>query len=267
MLSSFIEGFWLGNASILTTACLLPLYPGLIAFLAGSAEDERTRRATGWLGLLVLAGVMTMMTLIGLVLSLLSASADTVLPVVLPLIYGLVIVFGVMMFFGRNPFARIQTIQAPIFRNPYVTSYVYGLLFGPMAFPCIGPFLISTFVLGAANTELLGQNLIYFVGFGLGFGWPLVVLPLLALPLQRRLVGTMARHHALLERSGGLLLIAAGLFGILSELAPQYVEGWPLEFTQTENLIYWGVVALIVVAVGVLTVRQGQQRNTALPTA
>lgn len=258
MFAQFIEGFGFGNASILTTACLLPLYPGLIAFLAGTAENERTRRATAWLGVLVLAGVLTMMTLIGLVLSLLSTSADSVLPVVLPLIYGLVIVFGVMMFVGRNPFARIQTIQAPVFRNPYLTAYVYGLLFGPMAFPCIGPFLISTFVLGATDSALLGQNLIYFIGFGLGFGWPLMVLPLLALPLQRRLVSLMGRHHTLMERSAGILLIAAGVFGILSELGPKYVAGWPLEFTQTENLIYWGGVALVVVAVGLVTLRRAQ---------
>jgi len=34
-MNELIGGFLAGNAAILTNACLLPLYPGLIAFLAG----------------------------------------------------------------------------------------------------------------------------------------------------------------------------------------------------------------------------------------
>ena len=35
------EAFSLGAAAILTNACVLPLYPGLIAFLAGGANENR----------------------------------------------------------------------------------------------------------------------------------------------------------------------------------------------------------------------------------
>jgi len=44
------EAFSLGAAAILTNACVLPLYPGLIAFLAGGAGERR--RLSGWLGLI-----------------------------------------------------------------------------------------------------------------------------------------------------------------------------------------------------------------------
>jgi cytochrome c-type biogenesis protein len=260
MIEQFFTGFRLGSAAILTTACLLPLYPGLIAFLAGNVENERTRRATAWLGLIVLLGILTMITAMGFLLSVLAASADALLPYILPLVYGLVIVFGVMMFVGRNPFAKLQTIQAPILQNPYATAYVYGLLFGPMAFPCIGPFLVSTFALGVTNSNLLIENLIYFVGFGFGFGWPMVILPLLALPFQRRLVGLLAQYHTLLERAAGILLIAVGIFGILTELLPQLSADWEIEFNNTTNFAYWLSVFMIVMVVSLVTMRQAEHR-------
>ena len=55
-MNELVGAFVLGNAAILTNVCLLPLYPGLIAFLAGSAA-EGNRRTTPWLGLAVLATV------------------------------------------------------------------------------------------------------------------------------------------------------------------------------------------------------------------
>ena len=48
--------FVLGNQAILTNVCMLPLYPGLIAFLAGNVNNEKAQRATNWLGIIVLAG-------------------------------------------------------------------------------------------------------------------------------------------------------------------------------------------------------------------
>src|SRR5215207_4738271 len=40
---------------------------------------------------------------------------------------------------GRKPFARLATTQAPVFRNPFLTAFCYGLLLGPMTLPCAGP--------------------------------------------------------------------------------------------------------------------------------
>ncbi|MBZ0278753.1 MAG: hypothetical protein K8I60_21575 [Anaerolineae bacterium] len=259
-MQELLTAFSLGNAAILTNACLLPLYPGLIAFLAGNAQNERSRRATGWLGLLVLAGVLTMMTLVGLILYVLQQSFGDALSLLLPIIYGVVIIMGVLMLLDKNPFARFSTAQAPVLRNPYLTAYVYGLFFGPMTLPCTGPIILGAFTLGAGNTGELVNGLLYFLAFGLGFGWPLALLPLVAMPLQRRLVGWLGRHHLLLNRASGILLVAVGIFGILTELLPNYTgqddilgpNGW---------LIYWLAVAVIAVGIGYVTYRAENQRQ------
>ncbi len=247
-MDQWILAFTLGNAAILTNACLLPLYPGLMAFLAGNANNERARQATALLGVLVLAGILTMMVFIGFILALLSASFGAVLTYLLPIIYAIVIILGFMMLIGRNPFATLQTTQAPMLRNPYLTAYVYGLFFGPMTLPCTGPIILSAFTLGSGISSV-ASGLSYFFFFGLGFGWPLVLLPVLALPFQRRIVGWLSRNHDMLNIASGILLIAVGIFGILTELLPQYRTGFYLN--QTMQLGYWAIVAVLTIVVAI----------------
>src|SRR5690606_17217663 len=177
----------------------------------------------------------------------------------LPLIYGIVIVFGVMTLLDRSPFARLATAQTPMLRNPYGMAYVYGLLFGPMTLPCTGPVITSAFLLGANDARALADGLIWFLAFGVGFGWPLVMLPLLALPLQRRLVGGLARYHQLLNRAAGILLIAVGVFGILTELLPQDTS---IVIEQAVWFIYWGIVAALIIVVSIVSYRAARERVT-----
>jgi cytochrome c-type biogenesis protein len=220
-MNELIEAFVLGNSAILTNVCILPLYPGLMAFLAGNANNEGAQKAMRWLGLLVLAGVLTLMTAVGAILYLLQQSFGAILPILLPIIYGVIILLGVLMLFGRNPFNRLSQVQSPTLRNPYVGAYVYGLLLGPMTLPCAGPVILSAFLLGAGSFAALGSSLVFFFVFGLGFGWPLVLLPFLAMSFQRRFTGWMTQNYQLLTRASGVLLVAIGMLGIYADLLPQ----------------------------------------------
>ncbi len=213
-----LEAFVLGNSAILKNVCMLPLYPGLIAFLAGSNASGKSR-PSAWLGVLVLAGVLTMMLLIGAVFSVARQSIASVLPVLLPAIYGLVVALGILMLLGLNPFARLATSQSPVLRDPRATAFLYGALLAPMTLPCIGPLIIATFALGAGSAGTLAQGLLYFLAFGLGFGWPLVALPLLAAPLQRRFTKWLSARYTLIGRISGALLVVIGLVGLYSEFA------------------------------------------------
>ncbi len=219
-MNELLQAFVLGNGAILTNVCMLPLYPGLIAFLAGNAGNERTQKATKWLGFLVLAGVLTMMLAVGWLLYTFQQSFGAVLPILLPSIYIVVFVLGLLMLSGRNPFARLGTTQIPILRNPYAAAFLYGLLLGPMTLPCAGPLVISAFLLGANSSEALASSLTYFLFFGLGFGWPLVLLPLVAQPFQRRFTQWMTRNHVALTRASGVLLVLIAVFGMVTEVLP-----------------------------------------------
>ncbi len=220
-MNELFGAFLLGNAAILTNVCLLPLYPGLIAFLAGNAANEQAKRLTPWLGLMVLLGILSLMTGIGLLLYLLEASFGGLLVWLLPVIYGAVILLGVLMLFGVNPFARFSGVNTPVLHNPLASAYLYGVLLGPMTLPCTGPVVVSAFLIGAGSAAALTSSLLYFFAFGLGFGWPLVLLPFAALPLQQRGVGWLTRNHTMLTRLSGILLLSIGVFGAVTELLPQ----------------------------------------------
>ena len=213
-MSTYLGAFLLGNV------CVLPLYPGLIAFLAGNLENERVRRGGVLLGASVLAGVLATMIAVGFVLFAIGQSFSRILPWLLPVIYGVVIALGLAMLLGKNPFARLATAHAPVVSNPYAASFLYGSLLAPMTLPCTGPVIIGAFVLGVGSAAALGESLLYFLAFGLGFGWPLLVLPLVAMPFQRGLTRWLAGNAQVLGRLAGALLLAIAAFGIWVDVLP-----------------------------------------------
>ena len=233
MLATLAGAFVLGNASILTNVCLLPLYPGMIAYLLGLASPrsqapvgtaamtaQPSRWRAGLLGLCVLAGVLVLMTAVAALLTVARASLAGLLPLLLPFVYLSVIGLGVVLLLGRNPLARLPIGGARLPRRPYLAAFTYGLLLGPMTLPCTGPVVLSAFVLGLSSPGFLLDGLAYFAVFGLGFGWPLVLIPVVAAGADRRFAGWFVRHHGALTRLSGWLLVAIGMFGLLYEVAP-----------------------------------------------
>ncbi len=220
-MSALLQAFVLGNGAILTNVCLLPLYPGLVAFLAAQhAGDDAARRARGTLGLFVLAGVLSLMLVLGAVLAAVRASFASVLPWLLPVVYASVAALGLALLLGRSPFARLVQTDAPRMRDPRATAFVYGVLLAPMTLPCTGPVVVAAFVLGAGEPAALGAELAYVLAFGLGFGWPLAVLPWLAMAAQRRWLGVLVRYHRRLELASGALLVAIAAWGVVTEVLP-----------------------------------------------
>ena len=126
----------LGSAA---SPCLLPLYPGFIAYLAGNSRSIAGTRASGLLGLLVLLGVLSAMVVVAVVLGLLSRSIGSILAYLIPVVDGILILLGLLLVAGRNPFARLPGARVPVLANPYGQAYVYGLMLGPLALPCAGP--------------------------------------------------------------------------------------------------------------------------------
>ena len=220
-MADYVEAFLLGNAAILSNVCLLPLYPGLVVMLSARLSNPRSRLSTMTLGLAVLAGIVSFMIAIGFVLYQASRSVADILDWLLPLIYGTVLALGVLMLAGRNPFMRLVRTEAPVLRSPTATAFLYGVLLAPMTLPCTGPLVVTAFVIGGVSgSDALADSLVYFLFYALGFGWPLVVLPILAVPAQQQITRFLARHHRIIEVLSGLLLIGIAVYGYWTEVRP-----------------------------------------------
>jgi cytochrome c-type biogenesis protein len=211
------------------TPCVLPLYPGFLAYitstgLAASTDAGATslvrRPPPAAAAVLVWLGVVVGMVVIGAVLALLSLSLGRVLSVILPVIDLVIIALGLMLIAGRNPFARIPQPRAAAFGGggPYVGSFLYGLLFAPIALPCSGAFLIGIFVASLTIGDAVRQ-LAFFAAFGVGFGLPLFALGLVGQARGRQLAAAIVRWERPIQLALGAALVGIGLWDLSNNLS------------------------------------------------
>jgi cytochrome c-type biogenesis protein len=205
-MESLVSSFVLGVGAA-ASPCLLPLYPTLLAMLATRRGDDG-RAGWAFLGLAVVLGVVTALTIVGATVTAISASLSGLLSWLVPLSTVALVVLGVLLILGRNPFAPMTTVRMPIIRHPLGQAYVYGLLFGPVALPCAGPFIVALLAISIGVGET-ASRLLTFVAFGLGMGLPLIVVSLLGGTRSRALTTWLARHHLAIGRIAGALLILA----------------------------------------------------------
>jgi cytochrome c-type biogenesis protein len=211
-LQTILTSFSLGLLAT-TSPCVLPLYPGFLAYLAGGQEEVAHSKMRYFLGFFVLAGVLTMMLALGLAIALLSISIGRSLSVIIPLADLTIIALGILLLADVNPFKRLPQIQSPLFSHPFANAFLYGLLYGPLALPCSGPLVVGIFAFSLTAGEALGKLLV-FLWFGLGFGAPLLILSLLSGAAQRALTRLFAQHARLINAIGGLLLVSVGVYDL-----------------------------------------------------
>jgi cytochrome c biogenesis protein CcdA len=99
----------------------------------------------------------------------------------------------------------------PVLRNPLAQAFVYGLLVGPVALPCAGPFLVALLAISIGLADSL-TRVGSFVVYGLGFGLPLVALAAIGATRGEAIARLVARHHVAMSRVAGALLIVTAVY-------------------------------------------------------
>jgi cytochrome c-type biogenesis protein len=197
-----------------TSPCVLPLYPGFLAYLSGAQANPDKPGARYFAGFFVLVGVLTMMLALGLLIAILSVSIGRALSIFIPLADLAIIGLGILLLLNINLFKRIPQIQIPVLSHPYVNAFIYGLLYGPVALPCSGPLVVGIFALSLTASEAFSK-LAVFLLFGLGFGLPLLALSFLSGAAQRWITRLLARHARLINLIGGVLLVGVGVYDLV----------------------------------------------------
>ena len=196
-----------------TSPCILPLYPGFLAYISGGQAGLQNKTSRYFLGFFVLAGVLTMMLTLGGIIALLSVSVGSALLVVIPLADLVIILFGILLLLNINPFKSLPQVQVPVLSHPFINAFVYGLLYGPIALPCSGPLVVSIFALSLTAAEALSKLNIFF-WFGMGFGIPLLLLSFLSGAAQRWITRQFAMRARLINIVSGLLLLGVGVYDL-----------------------------------------------------
>ena len=211
--ATFLLG--LGSAA---SPCLLPVYPAFIAYLAGGRSDERHGPGNALLGLAVLAGLLTTMVVVGAALSLLAVPFGDLLRWSIPVTTVVLVALGLALLAGRNPFERLAGIRVPMVAHRLGQAYVYGLMVGPVALPCAGPFLVALLAISVGLADAVSRVGAFLV-YGLGFGLPLVLLAGIGAGRAASISRLVARHHLVVLRTAGALLIVTALHEL-------FASGW-----------------------------------------
>ena len=205
-METWIQALGLGAASA-ASPCVLPLYPGFIAYLSGNVGRFSGRRAAGLLGMVILAGVLSTMLIAGVALAALAIPVGGLLAYLVPFVDALLLALGGLLLLGHNPFSRLPGFAAPrAVGNPYAQAFLYGVILGPLALPCAGAYLTSLLAISVGPAEAL-PRVAQFLIFGLGFGSPLVILSLVGGLRRQAIVTWLVSHHESIQRAGGALLI------------------------------------------------------------
>jgi cytochrome c-type biogenesis protein len=220
-LESWLLSFLAGLYTPLGATCVLPLYPGYLAFLAGRTAEGR-KVSTLFLGIAVTSGVIGALLLFGFVfVYLLQASTGIVIGYLGPVVYGLLAVMSIGMILGIDIGRIFPSFHSPEARTPWITALLFGAFFGLVALPCNPASIVLLFALSTTTVDFL-TNFINFVIFGVGMATPLLLLSALSMDANRKAVGFLTRHHIVINRLAGIIMLGVALyyliFVFLSEL-------------------------------------------------
>ena len=217
--AALLEFFLLGLATPLTATCVIPLYPGFLAYLASAGERDRGPPVAA-LGLLVVAGVIAFMAVVGVLwTAVFRTGVAAAVELLSPLAFGALAVVGAVLIVAPNGFARLPTVEPPHSRYPTLSAFAYGFFFGAIVIPC-NPGLIalflsrSTVAFPAFDSQL--EVLAGFLAFGFGIGTPLLAFSFLSQPYSRQVTRTLARYSAVINRLVGVVLVAVSTYYLVA---------------------------------------------------
>ncbi|MCQ1536514.1 hypothetical protein FTO70_12705 [Methanosarcina sp. KYL-1] len=140
------RAFLLGLLIPLTAVCVIPLYPGFLAYLSnqsgkipggqGGQGDEHSRKMLVLLWLVITAGVITFILIPGfLFTTILQVSLTKVIGVMSPIAFGIFLLISLILIFDVDMAKYLPRGRAPRAGKPYVTASLYGFFFGAVVIP------------------------------------------------------------------------------------------------------------------------------------
>ena len=222
-----------------SSPCCLPLIPGYLSYMSALPVSElgqrEARQVTLRASLAFVGGFTVVFTLLGVSVTLMGTVLQRNLPLIVRMSGGVIIVMGLAMIGVLRVPLLYRERRVDLARIPAgpKAAFPLGMTFALGWTPCIGPVL-ATVLATAAATQTVAWGAVLLVLYSVGLGLPFIGL---ALGFQRA-KGSLAwlrRHGRLIERLGGVLLVAVGLLFVSGTWRSLFVPlqrsfaqfGWP----------------------------------------
>lgn len=215
---------FVGGLVAFLSPCVLPMLPVYALYLVGEGSDTADRR-TAWLGVLkrslgLLAGFVTLFTLIGAGAGLIGGLLKDLDRGTLNLVTGaLMILFGLW----TADLIHLNGLRAPRWAGNttlkptgFFNAALFGIVIALSWTPCLTPILANALIL-AASSATAATGMLYLAVFALGLALPMLLFMVLYQGLKTAF-GWLRDHQPLLRRIGGILMIAYGVWLVVSTL-------------------------------------------------
>jgi cytochrome c-type biogenesis protein len=200
-----------------SSPCTLPLVPGYLGYMSGVSSSAGRGRTVGAAGLFVI-GFAIVFTALGAVASELGSTLLEHRPLIEKLAGALIVLLGLFVL-GLAPAPFLMREGRPLMERVRPGPSGALLLGAAFAFgwtPCVGPVLGSILLLAAGQRTLTAGALLLFV-YSLGLGLPFLAAALF-LDRFRSVSGWLRKHAAVVNATGGVLLVMMGSLVFLGRL-------------------------------------------------
>ena len=230
--------------------CILPILPGFISYLSGTAANEakdsqtakaeiesynegsarnkfeqpvtvmRSARINIFLNTVYFVlGFSLVFAVLGVLLNSVLVGIGNGFQHSLTSAGGLVIIgFGVYLILSTKlrtlNFEKKMMTRIPKFKTSYITSFVFGAAFAAGWTPCVGPILGSTFALAATHPAAAYNSLL---AYSLGLGIPFLITGAF-FSRATGLIKKMVRHLKYFNVAMGGILVIVGILLLTNQL-------------------------------------------------
>jgi cytochrome c-type biogenesis protein len=213
VLSDISTAFVLGLLTPLTAACVLPLYPGFLAYLSNQLSGRESNRKTlALFGVVITLGVILFMLLLGLIFTtVLQVSLTKVIGVISPVAFGVLVIISLLLIFDVDLGRFLPKIHAPRAKNPLMSAFTFGFFFGAIVIPC-NPLFIAALFARTISTMSYLENVLSFLFFGIGIGFPLLAFSLISTASSTAVIGYLTRYRRVINLSAGAIMLVISVY-------------------------------------------------------
>ena len=203
--------------------CILPMLPIYFVYLAGTSENgndtiaqNRNRMILNSIGFVI--GFTVVFVALGATVTSIGHFLVSN-RVLLQKISGMAMIIFGLNFIGILKLGFLngeKRINYKFSQLRFLTSIVFGVVFGFGWTPCLGAFLGSALLL-AGNSKTITQGILALLIYSIGLGIPFILTAVL-FDRVKGAIGQIQKHGRVISIISGILLVAAGILVFTDQL-------------------------------------------------
>jgi cytochrome c-type biogenesis protein len=131
-----------------------------------------------------------------------------------PIAFGLLAIVSIFLIFNFDIGKFFPQIHAPVAKNPYTSSFIFGFFFGAIVLPCNPASLAVLFAVSTSTASFL-TNLMNFIVFGIGMSAPLLIFSIISSSKSKQVIDYLSKHKKTINLIAGILMLIISLYYLI----------------------------------------------------